>query len=76
MPIPQNPISRIQTLSNAPTRIDGAFDNWILQVDTPVFLKDNASAEETIIRLRADTERSGTVAAHELCLVKLSPEML
>jgi hypothetical protein len=54
MPIPQNPISRIQTLSNAPTRIDGAFDNWILQVDTPVFLKDNASAEETIIRLSAD----------------------
>ena len=47
-------MDEIASLSTAPSRVDGAFAEWILQKDTPKFLYSNAQSYELVLYANAD----------------------
>jgi hypothetical protein len=51
MSIPRSLNTRLKPLMTAPPRLEGAYDKWILQEDIPLFLKDNSTSDEIIIKL-------------------------
>lgn len=61
--VSRNITARLKTLLTAPPRLEGAFDNWILQQDTPQFLVENANSDEIIIKLGTDYGMLQTVVA-------------